>query len=96
MSEVDAIILADNYMIIIGISLFFTAVAMVRRTIILELLATLCWWVSAIIHLIAAPSALYAISWLWLGFGIIFFLVFWFDIWQIFIVRKKQKWDDIL
>jgi len=94
MAGIEEIILSDQYFMIIGISLFFTAVAMVRRTVILELLATICWWISAAVHLIAAPSALSILSWLWFGFGIVFFLLFWVDVFQLFVTRKDQRWSD--
>jgi len=94
MTVVDQIILADQYMILIGISLFFTALTIVKRTVILELLATICWWISAAVHLIAAPSVLSILSWLWFGFGVVFFLLFWVDIFQLFVIRKDRRWSD--
>jgi len=90
---IDSILIQDTYIIVIGISVLFSLLAIFRRTVLTDLLATICWWVGGATHLLASPTStpLYSISFLYWGFGLIFFALVWVDLLQLFDTRKSNK-----
>jgi len=96
MAGIEEIILADQYMIVLGVTLLFSVLAIARRTVILEIISTICWWISAVVNLFASPTQLYVLTFLWMGLGFVFLSLFFADIWQLFIIRKRNRWDETL
>jgi hypothetical protein len=83
--------------VVVAISLFFTVFALVRRTAVLDVIATICWWIAGGVHLVSSPSTspLFSISYLWFALGVIFFLLLWVDIWKMWNFRKnRDTWMD--
>lgn len=93
MAGVEEILINDTYLVIIALSVLFTVITISRRTPLLDLLTTICWWVGASAFLVASPTTtpLYSISFLYWGFGLIFFVLMWYDLIQIFNFKKLNK-----
>jgi len=72
--EIDLIV----YMMVNGLSIFWSALALNRKTVVPMLLSFVCWIVDAIVHFsIFYDSSLVSVSYLYLGFGFVFlFLTF--------------------
>jgi len=90
---VDSILIQDTYIMVIGIAILFSLLAIFRRTVLLDLLATICWWVGGGTHLLASPTStpLYSVSFLYWGFGLVFFALVWVDLLQVFDYKKSNK-----
>ena len=97
MAGVEEIIISDHYMIVLGVTLLFSVFALVRRTVVLCLLSTVCWWICGGIHLLASPTTtpLYSVSFLWFGIGWIFFVLVWAGIIQNFRMKKQREWEEV-
>ena len=67
--------------------------AIYRRGILLDALAWVCWFITVATHLLASPTStpLYSISLLYWGIGLIFFVLMWVDIYQVFVTTKANK-----
>jgi len=92
LAGVEELIINDHYLVVLGISLFFTVFALVRRTAVLDVIATICWWVSGAVHLVSSPSTspLFSISYLWFALGIVFFILLWIDVWKLWDFKKSK------
>lgn len=93
MAGIDDIIINDHYLIVIAIAILFSVLAIYRRTVITDLIATVLWFIAGATHLLASPTTtpFYSISILWWGMGLIFFVLVWVDIFQIFTIKKKSS-----
>lgn len=80
-------------MIMLGLSVLFTMLAIYRRTVLADLLAMISWFISGATHLLASPTStpFYALSFLYWGFGLIFFVLMWADLFQLFNKLKSTK-----
>jgi type VI protein secretion system component VasK len=97
LAGIEEIIVNDHYLVVVGISLFFTVFALARRTAILDVIATICWWISGGVHLVSSPSTspLFSLSYLWFALGIVFFVLLWVDIFKLWNFRKQNDpWMD--
>lgn len=92
MAGIEELINTDIYLAVIGISLFFTVFAIVRRTAVLDAIATMCWWITGATSIVASPSTspLFAISYLWFGLGTLFLILLFADIWKYFDIKKSR------
>lgn len=92
MSMADVLI-NDTHMVILGLSVLFTILAIYRRTILSDLLAMVFWFITGITHLLASPTTtpLYSISFLYWGIGLIFFVLTWVDVFQQFNIRESSR-----
>ena len=62
-----------GYMMLTCLSIFWSATALNRKTLIPSLLSFVCWIATAIVHfMLFGSSTLYAISYLYFGFALIF------------------------
>jgi len=62
-----------GYMMLICLSLFWSATALNRKTIIPAILSFVCWIITAIIHMsLFSLTTLYPVSYLYFGFALIF------------------------
>ena len=93
MAGIEEIIINDTYLVIIAISLLFTILTIYRRTPLLDLLTTISWWIGGAAYLVSSPTTtpLYSISFLYWGFGLIFFVLMWVDLFQLLNVNKLNK-----
>jgi len=103
MAGVEEIIINDQYMIMISISLLFTifSIVLLHNTgfkfslekIICNTLATLCWFISGIVHIAASPSTspLFALAYLWFGIGIIFLLLMFVDVFSTLKYKREGE-----
>ena len=92
-AAVDALIINDQYLVMVAISILFTIITIYRRTVLLDLLTTVCWWITAAVHLLASPTStpLYSMSIFYWGIGLIFFVLVWADVIQIWNINKSNK-----
>jgi len=93
MSGVEDLIINDQYLVLVAISILFTILTIFRRTVLLEVITWVCWFVVAASHLLASPSTtpFYSLSILYWGLGLIFFVLMWYDIFQLFAEQKKNR-----
>ena len=94
---VEELMILDTYLAVLAITLLFTILAIFRRTAVLDGIAWICWWASAACHLLASPTTtpLYIISILWGGFGFIFLILMFKDVWKMYDFRKNNiDWMD--
>ena len=93
MAGVEEIIINDTYLVVIAISILFTILTIYRRTPLLDLLTTIYWWIGGTAYLVSSPTTtpLYSISFLYWGFGLIFFVLMWYDLLQLLNVMKQNK-----
>lgn len=98
MSDVETIIINDQYIIMVGITLLFTVLALAWRKITLTLLASMCWFISAATHLAASPatSPLFGLVWLYFGIGTIFLVAMFSQIFEYFNFKKKNRMEGPL
>jgi len=62
-----------GYMMLTCLSIFWSATALNRKTLIPSLLSVVCWTATAIVHfMLFGSSTLYPISYLYFGFALIF------------------------
>ena len=62
-----------GYMMLTCLSIFWSATALNRKTIIPSLLSVICWIATAIQHMtLFGASTLYPVSYLYFGFALIF------------------------
>ena len=62
-----------GYMMLTCLSIFWSATALNRKTLIPSLLSVICWITTAIVHfMLFGASTLYPISYLYFGFALIF------------------------
>jgi len=62
-----------GYMMLTCLSIFWSATALNRKTLIPSLLSFVCWIATAIVHfMLFGSSTLYPISYLYFGFALIF------------------------
>ena len=80
-------------MVVLGLSVLFTMLAIYRRTIVADLLAMLSWFIAGGTHLLASPTTtpFYSLSILYWGFGLIFFVLMWADVIQLWNINKSNK-----
>jgi len=65
-----------GYMMLTCLSIFWSATALNRRTVIPAILSFICWVATAIVHIsLFNATALYPISYLYFGFALIFFVL---------------------
>ena len=65
-----------GYMMLTCLSLFWSATALNRKTIIPSLLSVICWIATAILHMsLFGASTLYPVSYLYFGFALIFIIL---------------------
>lgn len=90
---IEDIIINDHYLIVIAISILFTMLTIFRRTVLLDTLTWVCWFIAGAMHLMASPSTtpFYIISILYWGFGLIFFVIMWVDLFQLFKNLESTK-----
>ena len=95
LAGVEEIIINDHYLVVVGISMFFSVFALVRRTATLDAIATMCWWIAGAVHLVSSPSTspLFSVSYLWFALGVVFLLLLFKDVWKFFDMYKaKDDW----
>jgi hypothetical protein len=92
LTGIDDIIINDHYLIVIAIALLFTILTVYRRTVLLDLITAVLWFIAGATHLLASPTTtpFYSLSILWWGLGLIFFVLVWVDLFQIFNIKKKN------
>jgi hypothetical protein len=92
LAGVEEIIISDQYLLVTGVGLFFTVFALVKRTLALDAIATMFWWIVGGVHLVASPatSPLFSISFLWFGLGLIFLVLSFHDVWKFYSVKREQ------
>jgi len=62
-----------GYMMLTCLSIFWSATALNRKTLIPSILSFVCWIATAIVHfMLFGSSTLYPISYLYFGFALIF------------------------
>jgi len=62
-----------GYMMLTCLSIFWSATALNRKTLIPSLLSVICWMATSILHMsLFAASTLYPVSYLYFGFALIF------------------------
>ena len=62
-----------GYMMLICLSIFWSATAINRKTLIPSLLSVICWIATSIQHMtLFATSTFYPVSYLYFGFALIF------------------------
>lgn len=93
MAGVEEEIINSHYTILIIISIMFTMLAIYRRTVLADMLAWVLWFITGAVHLLASPTTtpLYSLSLLWWGFGLIFFVIMWADLFNLFSFKKKTS-----
>jgi uncharacterized protein with PQ loop repeat len=84
------IILNDHYLIVVSLSLFFSAISIainvsgykqnsenIFKYGITSLISCICWFITGIIHVAVSPttSPLFMLSYLYFGFGVVFAIV---------------------
>lgn len=91
--SVAEIIINDQFLVVIVLAILFSLLAIARRTVVMDALAWVCWFIVAGAHLMASPSStpFYSFSFLFWGFGLIFFILMWADIWSVFQHLKSSK-----
>ena len=72
MAEVELV----GYLMLNGLSVFWSASALNTRKVIPALLSFVCWVTDAVVHLaLFADSPLQPVGWLFLGFALIFLIL---------------------
>ena len=72
MAEIELV----GYLILNGLSIFWSASALNTRKVIPALLSFVCWVTDAIVHLaFFADSPLQPVGWLFIGFALIFLIL---------------------
>lgn len=110
MSGVDELIFTEQYVIVIAVTVFFSLISLVtflmrdkanRSAFIVRVISTLLaglgWFISGAVHVGSSPSTspLFAVSYLWYGFGVIFLLVLLIDYLLSWRVKREQEWDEV-
>jgi hypothetical protein len=103
MAGVEEEIINSHYLVIIVVSIMFTVISLfllyktgfkfrLEKTIS-NTLATMCWFISGIVHIAASPSSspLFPLAYLWFAFGIVFFLLMIVDVFST--LRYKREGD---
>ena len=93
MAGIEEIIISDQHLVLVAISLLFTVITIYRRTLLLDLLTTVCWWITGATHLLSSPTStpLYSISIFYWGIGLVFFVLMWADVFQMLNLKKTSK-----
>lgn len=106
MTDITNIILNDQYLIVLGVSIFFTGLSVmilldkksqVSMTKTASLVITvIAWFVSGAVHVGVSPSTspLFAIGYLWVGIGIIFLIFLIVDGILAWKEIERKKWGD--
>jgi len=100
MAGVEELIINDHYLVVLGITLFFTVFALVRRTATLDAITTVSWWICGGIHIVSSPSTspLFSLSFLWFALGTVFFMLLWVDVfklWNFYRSRDTMMDEEI-
>lgn len=97
MSDIETVIINDHYMILIGITLLFTILGIVRKKLLLSLITTMCWFIVAITYFTASPanSPLLPLAWLYFGLGITFLVVAFRQLFGMFDERKRRRMEGL-
>lgn len=93
-----SVLVSDQYMVMIAITLFFTVFALTRRSVTLDALAAFCWFAMAAAHLIVGDLTsplTTTLPWLYFGIGLLFFVVFIRDVISIFAELERRKWEEL-
>ena len=95
LAGVEELIINDQYIVVLGITLLFTVLAIFRRTPVLDAMAMIFWWATAGAHLVASPSTspLFTISLLWMTLGFVFLILLFKDVWKMYDYRKSKGVD---
>jgi len=96
---VDTIIINDHYMLMVAIALLFLVIAIGRwiqkgeGSLLLDVLVWVSWFTVGAMHLLASPTStpFYSISLFFWGIGLIFFVLTWVDVFQLFNTKKSGK-----
>ena len=83
MAGIEEIIINDHYLILLGITLFFTVFTLAGNFSghlkafqygIMSALTSFCWIITGVVHIAVSPiiSPLFAVSYLYFGVGIVF------------------------
>jgi hypothetical protein len=93
LAGVEEQIVNSQYLVVLIISLVFTVLTIFRRTIVLDGFSSMCWFICGGVHLVSSPSTspLFSISYLWLGFGFVFLILLFKDVWKFYDFRKTRK-----
>ena len=93
MITIEAIV----YLLIFGLSIIWSLLALDRKSAILSLLATLCWFILTPAHLVVAwDSGFFMISFLYLGFAFVFLvLTFVWTIQNAWLSKRERDWELI-
>lgn len=97
MTGAEQLIVTYQYLALITVSMLFSIFAILRRTAILDMIATICWWIAGASHLVSSPSIspLFSISYLWFALGTVFFVLIWKDIFKMWNFHKnKDDWME--
>jgi len=89
---------ADQYLILLGITLLFSVLALIEdesnpKNLIIEFLAAVTWFASAYAHFSVGDTTSYLtvpVTWLFVGFGLIFALSGVMDSLQLMTKRRIQ------
>ena len=93
MSEIADIIINDQNIVILGLASLFTLLTIAKRSIVLEVLTWVSWFICGGVHLLASPTStpLYSIAIFYWGLGLVFFVIMWSDLFSIFTNNKKTR-----
>jgi hypothetical protein len=91
MSEITTLILSDQYLAILAVTIFFTFISIFGKFTdhkkalefgVLSMITFFLWLVCGIIHLAVSPttSPIYIVAYLWFGIGVVFALLAYIDI----------------
>ena len=85
------------YLLLFCLSIIWSMLALERKSAILSTLATLCWFILAPAHMVVAWSSnFYMISFLYLGFALIFMsLTFVWVIQNSWLDKRERDWELI-
>lgn len=106
MAGIEEIIIADQYLVMLAVSLFFTSISilalwkkgqnisMIKSAALI--ITVLCWWISGIFHMGASPttSPFFALGYLWYAIGTVFLVFTIVDFLQSIRTAHDNKWGD--
>lgn len=106
MAGIEEIIINDHYLIMVALSMFFTALTLVSfwrsgwnpsaTKYISETLTIISFFISGAAHVAASPSTspLFPLAYLYFACGIMFLLLYVIDLIQAWRIAENKKWGE--